>query len=525
MNSNDQQTSESAVSPKPTTRTRFFPGSRAINKNRHSILAALVVAVFLVLAVGSALTTRPESDEGEFASPALNLVTEGHFGTTVFEKDVKSLTRIEQRTYWVMPLFLLNAAASFKVFGFSLFAMRLVSIFWGLVLISAWYFIFLKFSGNRSNALLCLALVACNYVVLATASLARGDTMCAALGFAAFAVYLWTRERNLLLAIFLSETLVTAAGLTHPNGIMAFFGLLFLILYFDFRSIGWRHIAVACVPYFVGGSAFGWWVWQDPQAFNDQFINNALMSGRMAGFSSPLGGFVKEFTVRYPRAFGLLENSAGHSGPIYLKSLILVGYAIGVLGVIFTKELRRDRNFRPLLVLAAIYFVVLSLLDGQKLAVYLIYIVPFYSALLAIWLYYIWGKRRIPLPLLILAVSGFLLLQTGGVALRIKQNTYDNYYLPAVEYLNRNAADNQLIMGSAELRFALKPTANHIADARFAFYTGKRPDYIVYDPGTEDSWKESKIFFPEFYEYFPRLLREEYRIAYENTAFKIYVRR
>lgn len=525
IESNNKQTVDVDNSFKESAGSRFFSRNGAVNKRLFSILAAVVVAVFLLLAAGSALTTRPESDEGEFASPALNLVTEGHFGTTVFEKDEKSLTRIEQRTYWVMPLFLLNAAASFKVLGFSLFAMRLVSIFWGLVLISTWYFIFLKFSGNRLNALLCFVLIACNYVVLATASMARGDTMCAALGFAAFAVYLWTRERNLLLAIFLSETLVTAAGLTHPNGIMAFFGLLFLILYFDFRSIGWRHVAVASIPYLVGGSAFGWWVLQDLQAFRDQFIGNAAMSGRMGGFTSPLGGFVKEFTVRYPRAFGLLENSAGHSGPIYLKSLILVGYAVGLFGVIFTKELRRDRNLRPLLILAAIYFVVMSLLDGQKLSAYLIYIVPFYSAILSIWLYHIWEKRRIPLALLILGVSGFLLLQTGGVALRIKQNTYGNYYLPAVEYLNENAADNQLIMGSAELRFALKPTANHIADARFAFYTGKRPDYIVYDPGIEDSWKESKVFFPEFYEYFPRLLREEYRIVYENTAFKIYVRR
>jgi hypothetical protein len=187
--------------------------------------------------------------------------------------------------------------------------------------------------------------------------------------------------------------------------------------------------------------------------------------------------------------------------------------------------LRRNRNFRALLILTTIYFVVMSLLDGQKLAVYLVYIVPFYSALLSIWIYRLWEKRLLPLPVLILGVSGFLLLQTGGIALRIKQNTYGNYYLPAMEFLNRNAADDELIMGGAEVRFALKPSANHITDGTFAYNTGKRPKYIVYDPGVEDSWKDSKIYFPEFYEYLPRLLEEEYRIAYENTAFKIYVRR
>lgn len=517
IESNNSQTDANEISPHAP---RSF--SRADNR-LHKILTALVVAVFLVLIVASALTTRPESDEGGFANPAFNLATNGHFGTTVYELEKSPLTRINERTYWVMPMFLLNAAASFKVFGFSLFSMRLVSIFWGLVLIAAWYLIILKLSGNRFNALLALLFVACNYVVIITASIGRGDAMCAALGFSAFAVYLWMRERNLILAIFISQSLVTLGGLTHFNGLLAFFGLLFLTLYYDFRSIGWRHILAAAAPYLVGGTAFGLWVLQDPQAFKDQFIDNATMSGRMGALSSPFSGFIREFTVRYPRAFGLLETTKGHSGPIYLKSLALVGYALGVLGVLFTKQLRRE--YKILLVLTAIYFVAMSLLDGQKLAAYLLYIVPLYCALLSVWVYRLWEKRLVPAPLLIVGVAGFLLLQTGGVALRVKQNTYGNYYLPAMQYLNENATDQDLIMGSAELRFALKPTANHIADGRFAFYTNKRPKYIVYDPGVEDSLKDSKTFFPEFYEYFPRLLSEEYRVAYENTAFKIYERR
>lgn len=493
-----------------------------MKKNLHSIAVFAIIGVFLALAVGSALTTRPESDEGGFANPAYNLVTEGHFGTTLMETENSPLTRIEQRTYWVMPLFLLNTSASFKVFGFSLFSQRMVSIFWGLILISAFYFIVLKLSGNKTNALLSMAFVGLNYVLITNASLGRGDTMCAALGFAALAVYLLLRERNLLLAVLFSQTLVTLSGLTHPNGILAFFGLLFLIFYFDFRSLGWRHIAVAIFPYLFFGSIFGLWVLQDTQAFKDQFIDNALMSGRMEGFSSPLHGLIKEFTIRYPRAFGLLGNSAGHSGPIYLKSIMLLGYIIGILGVLFTKRLRQNRNIRALLILTAIYFVTISVLDGQKLAVYLIHTIPLYCALLSIWVYHLWENRSLPAPLLILGVSGFLLLQLGGVALREKQNTFGNYYLPAVEYLNQNATADDTIMGSAELRFALKTPAKHLADGRFAYYTGKRPTYIVYDPGVEDSWKESKNHFPEFYDYFPKLLNEEYRIVYENKAFKIY---
>jgi 4-amino-4-deoxy-L-arabinose transferase and related glycosyltransferases of PMT family len=493
------------------------------NSRSFYIASAAIVLLFISLAVWSALTTRPESDEGAFASPAVNLVQNGHFGTTVFEMEKSSLTRIDERTYWVMPLFLLNTAASFKIFGYSLFSQRAVSIFWGVVLLLAWYYIIFKFSEKRFYAAVCMALAGCSYVVLNTATIGRGDAMCASLGFASFAVYLALRERNLLLAVLLSQTLVVAAGLTHFLGILGFLGLLFLTFYYDFRSLGLKHLAVGAIPYLIGGAAFGLWVLQDPVAFKDQFYDNAVASGRMQGFSSPLDVILKEFTLRYPRAFGLMENTAGHSGPIYLKSLMLVGYALGVFGVLLNRELRK--KFRVLLVLTFIYFFTLAFLDGQKLSVYLIYIVPFYLALLGIWFCALWEKGFLPRPLLALGLSGFLLLGIGGIALRCRQNVYAKYFQPTVEYLNQNAAESDLIIGGAELRFGLKRFDNHISDGAFGYFTGKRPTYIVYDPGVEDSWKDAKVFFPEFYEYLPKLLSQEYEVVYENTVYKIYKRR
>lgn len=488
-------------------------------------LAFSAVLLFLVLAAASSLTHRPQIDEGMFASPALNLADKGHFGTTVLETEKSPLTRIERRTYWVMPLFLLNVSASFKVLGSSLFTMRLVSVFWGLVLISAWYFIALKLSENRNIALFCLIFVACNYTVLDTASSGRMDIMSASLGFAAIASYLLLRERNLLQAVLLSHVFVVASGLTHPNGILAFLGLLFLTLYFDFRRLSGKHFVVGLIPYIIGGSAFGWWVWQDAAAFKDQFIDNAVMSGRMKGFSSPLSGFIREFTERYPHAYGLQATSSGHSGPIYLKGLILTGYVVGLFGVIFTKTLRANRNYRALLILTAIYFVVMALVDGQKETPYMIYMVPFYCALLAIFLNWIWEKRLVPAPLLALGVALFLALQTGGMALRIKQNTYANFYQPTVDYLKQNASREDAIMASSDFGFGLGFPENLVDDGRFGFYTGKRPKFIVTDDAVNTSWQESKEFFPAFYEYFPRLLTEEYKIVYENATYKVYARR
>lgn len=499
--------------------------SPILKSRTHFILAFCAVLLFLVLAVGSSWTNRPQIDEAMFASPAYNLATKGHFGTTVLEMEGSPLTRINERTYWVMPLFLLNVSASFKALGMSLFTMRLVSVFWGLILLIAWYFITLKLSNNRITALLCLFLLAGNYTVLDTASLGRMDIMSASLGFSALAVYLGLRGRNLLWAVFLSHCLVAASGLTHPNGIFAFFGLIFTIVYLDFRRLNLKLALVALLPYLVGGTAFGLWVLQDTEAFKTQFIDNALMSGRMRSASSPLMGIMREFTEKYPHAYGLGANSGGHSGPIYLKSLILIGYIVGILGVLFTKSLRQTRNYFLLLVLTLIYFVVMALIDGQKQTPYLIHIIPFYCALLAIWLESAWQKRFVPRFLLIGFVGALMALQIGGMALRIRQNTYGNVYLPTIEYLKANASENEKIMGSATLGFELGFTENLIGDPRFGYATGKRPRLLVFDDESYNSWQESREFYPELYEYIPRLLNEEYQLAYENPAFKVYVRR
>ncbi|HEX8287340.1 MAG TPA: glycosyltransferase family 39 protein [Pyrinomonadaceae bacterium] len=495
------------------------------NKRLYTIPAIFAISIFFALAIASALTHRPQIDEGMFASPAYNLATEGHFGTTVLETEKSPLTRIEQRTYWVMPLYLLNAGASFKIFGFSLFSMRLVNILWGFGLLLAWYFIVLKLSENKKIALTCLILLACDYTILDTSASGRMDMMSASLGFIGIAAFLLVRERNLLLAVLLSQSFVTASGLTHPNGIMAFFGLLFLTFYYDFRRLKLKHLAISLIPYLIGGTAFGIWILQDYPAFKDQFIDNALMSGRMSGVSSPLGSFVREFTEKYPHAFGLAANSGGHSGPIYLKSLILLGYIVGVFGVLLTKQLRRNPNYRALLIATAIYFVVMSLVDGQKQTPYLVHIVPFYSALLTIYANWLWEKRIIPVPALAAGMCLFLALQAGGMALRIKQNTYGNFYQPAVDYLKQNTGEKDIIMASSDFGFGLRFPDNLVDDGRFGFYTGKRPKFIVYDSAVHSSWEESKQFFPAFYDYFPKLLREEYTLAYENAGYKIYERK
>ena len=134
-----------------------------------------------------------------------------------------------------MPMFLLSSAAAFKTLGFSLVSMRLVNVFWGICLLAAVYFIACKFSGDKHTALIALVLASCDYMVLETASSARMDMMTAALGFAAIAVYLVFVSETAARRCLLSQTLIVIDGLTHPNAITAFVGLLIVTLWLDRR--------------------------------------------------------------------------------------------------------------------------------------------------------------------------------------------------------------------------------------------------------------------------------------------------
>ena len=172
-------------------------------------LAAPLV-IFLALALGSTLTKRPWVDEAWFASPAYDLASHGRMGTHVLEprgshlsvlNPAASLERIDQHTYWVMPLHLLVLACSFKIAGFSLTVMRLPAVLWGLAALLAWYVIVRRLGGSRALGGLAVLLIGVDYAFVNSASDGRMDMMCASLGYLALAAYLQFRETRLMTAV------------------------------------------------------------------------------------------------------------------------------------------------------------------------------------------------------------------------------------------------------------------------------------------------------------------------------------
>lgn len=494
-------------------------------KKFQRVLLGAAVSAYVVLAFGSAVTKSPEIDEGFFASPAFNLITKGQMGTTVLETVGSNFKGIHEHTYWIPPLHLLFQAGWYEVFGFGLVSLRAVSIVWGLVALAAWFVIMKKLSGERAVGFLTAGLLAVDYTFVAVGALGRMDMMCAALGFAGLAAYLVLRERNLGAAVFASHALVVASGLTHPNGIIHFAGLVFVTLYFDRRRIRLSHVGLAAVPYLVGAVGWGLYILEDPSAFVAQFGTNAQDSGRLVAFKTPWVGIIREFSDRYPHAFGLGANSAGHSGPIYLKSLLLIPYVAALVWAFASRGVRCHTGYRLLLLLIVLYFLILSFIDGQKETQYLIHIFPIYVALLALFLRRLWESAAVPRPLLAACVAGFLLMEAGGMVMRIRQRTYQRIYQPTIAFLEQNSDRETEIIGSSSLGFGLNFPANLTDDVRLGYASGRRPRFIVVNSEYERSYEQYLDRQPDLKRHIDALLNSEYARVYENEGFKVYERR
>ncbi|MDQ1522651.1 MAG: hypothetical protein QOE47_575 [Pyrinomonadaceae bacterium] len=499
----------------------------SLNGRQRLVLLVVVACASLALAFGSALTKSPWSDEAWFAQAGLNLATRGEMTTPVLETTGTNFKGLDRHTYWVMPLHLVTQAGWYKIFGFSLFSMRALSAVFGVLALFAWYVVVKRLSGNKWVALLTFVLLAFDYIFVMGASFGRGDMMSMSLGASGLAAYLHLRERNFARAVLVSQTLIAACGLTHPNGGVAFFsGLLFLTLYFDRARLNWRHLALAAIPYAVGAIGWGAYILQAPADFVAQFTANASTGGRMSGLTSPLAAIRNEITLRYLTAYGLGGHSPGTTGPVWIKSLVLLAYVVALAGCLSVRAIRSHKGYRALLILTGIFFLVLTFFDGQKLSFYLVHIVPLYSALVAAFVYWCYSTRFVPAWALALCLCGLLAIQTGGILYRMKLNPYGRSFIPAVNFLKAQSKPNSTVMGSAVLGFGMG-YERVLDDVRFGFNTGKRADFLVINDVYEDSIKHYRAGGEgaELARHMNNLLDSEYRLVYDEHLYRIYARR
>jgi hypothetical protein len=490
---------------------------------------ALAVGLFVLLSFGTILTKRPYCDEAWFASPALDLVENGRMGTHVLEptgshlsllKPGARLDRIDQHTYWTMPIYFLVLAVAIKLFGFSLTVVRLPALLWGVGALAAWYVIVRRLGGSRQLATLTVCFIGLDYAFVDSAADGRMDMMCAALGFIAVAVYLVLRETRFLLAVVVSQTAAALSVFTHPNGVLASVALLFMLLYLDWQRLSWPVVPLMGAPYVLGGLGWLAYILQDQAAFAAQFGANAAI--REFGLAAPLEAIRVEIARRYLEGH-FLPLDSGLNG--YLKLLILLGYVSALGFMIATPQLRGNRGYRLLLYITGLRFLMMAW-GTVKNEYYLVHIIPFYAFFLACVASWLWhrftGVRWVTASALCLILG----LQLGWSLYRILWlRPYQKQYLPVVRFLKGSMTPQDLVCGSAELAFGLGFHDPRIVDdLSVGRWSGKQPTILVMD-----KWYYLQIATsfdkkaPDYYLYINRLLRDDFHEIYsQRDEYRVY---
>lgn len=453
---------------------------------RPPLIVAIVamLVIFLVTAISLAQAKIPWCDEGWFANPAYNLAFHGNMGTDVLEPSGHYLNAylsgIERHMYVVPPLYLVNLAGWYRLFGFSLLSTRVFSLFWAFVALAALFSLVLSLTRRPWLAFFSAALTSLDVLFLWGAVDGRMDMMCSALGLTAIAVYLLLRERNLNHAIFWSHGFAAAALLTHPNAIAAITVLLYLTYLLDRAKLRGHHLLVAGAPYFIFFLAWLPYILQSPSDFRAQFLANAAGPGaaRLTALRKPWTLLVGEIS-KYFTAYGVYPE---WSGPMNRWAKFIPAIYLTAAGVcIFSRKIRTDAASRLLLGSALVYLAAVTVLIGFKAQNYLVLSLPWNGALLALALPRLWQSHTSNRLLAAFLGVNFLWMQGAAVVEKLQRDDYHRQYLPVVRLARQYVSEGRHVVASAAFGFDI-PFNEFRDDVRLGLYSGVRPDVVVVEP-------------------------------------------
>ena len=389
--------------------------------------------------------------------------------------------RIDQRTYWVMPLFLLGQGVWLMIFPHTVLGTRFFGIMWGATAALAFYLFMFQLFRRRDIPALASGLLLTSFIFIDNAAFSRPEMMCLAFGLWGLASYLSLRNGSLPLAFLVSNACIAASVMSHPNGILHFLALWLCIFWFDRKRTGITSLGAAALPYLIFGALWGVYIIQDKEAFTVQFGMNGASggNGRFPTNWNPLSILLSELTLRYFVVFGLATRGMAliklYTGAAYLGALVFC---------VSNRKLRNQLGVRLLLALFLCYFVAMSIFN-QKLSYYIVHILPVYIALLATTILFLWDGWVRARAWIAAAVIMLVVVEVSGIVVRGATRSYIVPQRQAVAFVRSVSGPNDLIYGTAALLYEMNFDTRLVDDPFLGLYSGRHPDVIV----VEDLYK------------------------------------
>lgn len=318
---------------------------------------------------------RVWTDEAWFSNPAYALITIGKLGTTM----KYDFFNIANYTYWQPPVFLLLLAVSFKLFGFGIIQARIVSVLLGLITVLFTYLLGKKLYNTNVGLLASLLLIS-NPLFFYVSRQSRMDIAVVCFLLIAFYYIFKALKQSRPFYYFLSAFMAMLATLSHPNGLIGFITIFFIIVankikfkHFNFNNLLKNSlffilgVIIPLIPYL-------FYLSLDFDSFKGQFMNNIGHSP-----ANPFSNLIGE-PLRYLSLILFFEWAGG-----FLTYWIIISIVIlTIWGVLYVYKKRNfSENFLIIIILSQI--ISITLLVASKMNYwYLAIILPYWSILVVL---------------------------------------------------------------------------------------------------------------------------------------------
>ena len=209
-------------------------------------------------------------------------------------------------------------------------------------------------------------------------------------------------------------------------------------------------LLLIAAPYLLLGLLWALYCRQFPGDWAIQFSANS--TGRGNDIRAPWRGVWREINGRFRAHFW---PEGGNAAKLKIVGLLL--YLSGTCTLTTARTLRQRSGCRLLLCLTLVQFLCLSLLASTKNTYYIIYILPYFAAAAGVAISYLWTTYGSRVRLLCAAaLAAYVAIQVASVLnLALVTGGYRKEYRPAVQYLKATLRPDDLVMGAAELGYAL----------------------------------------------------------------------
>jgi 4-amino-4-deoxy-L-arabinose transferase-like glycosyltransferase len=226
---------------------------------REVLLLAIALAWYLAQSLSVMNEAPPASTDGAvFADAAHNLLTTGRLATDL-------VMEMKDYSYWQPPGYYFALAVTFRLFGYGLWQLRLLSIIFGVLCILLVYLLSVKICASRVAALVAASLVAFDPLFVKWVRWDRMDSLCMFFVLLSSLWYLVAIEKGHPRYWFGAGLSGAIATLIHPHGMISI-ALITLHTTFVRRHFGKEFLFFVCPVLLLFGS---WivYVMQSPQEY------------------------------------------------------------------------------------------------------------------------------------------------------------------------------------------------------------------------------------------------------------------